>query len=169
MAPRMASLAKHPLSGRDRTRALPRAPHCRIKAPHHCGGAPGFVALWPSAPARAAAQFNISVSPCGATTCSANGTPCRARKGGHAASCLASSHVTSSTRMDRLWLRFTRRSVTICRKPHTRDEVYFVTRGSGLFFDGEQRHSVMAGSFLFVPLAILIASKTDSQLQQTPE
>ena len=37
------------------------------------------------------------------------------------------------------------------QKPHTRDEVYFVTRGKGLFFDGEQRLSVEAGSFLFVP------------------
>ena len=37
------------------------------------------------------------------------------------------------------------------QKPHTRDEVYFVTRGKGFFFDGEQRHSVETGSFLFVP------------------
>ena len=37
------------------------------------------------------------------------------------------------------------------QKPHTRDEVYFVTRGTGLFFDGERRHEVEAGSFLFVP------------------
>ena len=37
------------------------------------------------------------------------------------------------------------------QKPHTRDEVYFVTRGKGFFFEGEQRHSVAAGSFLFVP------------------
>lgn len=37
------------------------------------------------------------------------------------------------------------------QKPHTRDEVYFVTRGKGSFFDGERRHSVEAGSFLFVP------------------
>src|SRR5689334_703802 len=37
------------------------------------------------------------------------------------------------------------------QKPHTRDEVYSVARGSGLFFDGERRHSVEAGSFLFVP------------------
>ena len=37
------------------------------------------------------------------------------------------------------------------QKPHTRDEVYFVTRGKGFFFDGERRHSVEAGSFLFVP------------------
>jgi mannose-6-phosphate isomerase-like protein (cupin superfamily) len=37
------------------------------------------------------------------------------------------------------------------QKPHTRDEVYFVTRGNGFFFDGERRHSVGTGSFLFVP------------------
>lgn len=36
------------------------------------------------------------------------------------------------------------------QKPHTRDEIYFVTRGHGWFFDGERRHSVEAGSFLFV-------------------
>jgi mannose-6-phosphate isomerase-like protein (cupin superfamily) len=35
--------------------------------------------------------------------------------------------------------------------PHTRDEVYVVARGSGKFWDGEQRHSVSVGSFLFVP------------------
>ena len=37
------------------------------------------------------------------------------------------------------------------QKPHTRDEVYFVTRGKGFFFDGEQRHVIKAGSFIFVP------------------
>lgn len=37
------------------------------------------------------------------------------------------------------------------QKPHTRDEVYFVICGTALFFDGEQRYSVEAGSFLFVP------------------
>lgn len=37
------------------------------------------------------------------------------------------------------------------QKPHTRDEVYFVSRGKGLFFDGERRHPVETGSFLFVP------------------
>src|SRR5256885_11351831 len=36
------------------------------------------------------------------------------------------------------------------QKPHKRDEVYFVSRGSGLFFDGERRHSVEAGSILFL-------------------
>ena len=37
------------------------------------------------------------------------------------------------------------------QKPHSRDEVYFVTRGKGFFFDGEKRHGVEPGSFLFVP------------------
>jgi len=37
------------------------------------------------------------------------------------------------------------------QKPHTRDEVYFVTRGKGFSFDGTQRQAVEAGSFLFVP------------------
>jgi len=37
------------------------------------------------------------------------------------------------------------------QKPHSRDEVYFVTRGRGFFFDGEKRHAVEPGSFLFVP------------------
>lgn len=37
------------------------------------------------------------------------------------------------------------------QKPHTRDELYFITRGTGLFFDGASRHQVQAGSFIFVP------------------
>jgi mannose-6-phosphate isomerase-like protein (cupin superfamily) len=37
------------------------------------------------------------------------------------------------------------------QKPHARDEVYFIVRGKGQLFDGEWRHSVEAGSFLFVP------------------
>ena len=37
------------------------------------------------------------------------------------------------------------------QKPHARDEVYFVTRGGGQFFDGERHHPVAAGSFIFVP------------------
>jgi len=36
------------------------------------------------------------------------------------------------------------------QKPHARDEVYFVARGKGQFFDGAQRHPVGAGSFIFV-------------------
>jgi mannose-6-phosphate isomerase-like protein (cupin superfamily) len=35
--------------------------------------------------------------------------------------------------------------------PHSRDEIYFVARGRGKFFDGEQRQAVEAGSFIFVP------------------
>jgi mannose-6-phosphate isomerase-like protein (cupin superfamily) len=37
------------------------------------------------------------------------------------------------------------------QKPHTRDEVYFVARGQGQFFDGAVRHAVRPGSFIFVP------------------
>jgi mannose-6-phosphate isomerase-like protein (cupin superfamily) len=36
------------------------------------------------------------------------------------------------------------------QKPHARDEVYVVARGKGVFFDGVARHTVEAGSFLFV-------------------
>lgn len=37
------------------------------------------------------------------------------------------------------------------QEPHSRDEVYFVARGTGWFFTGEQRVRVEPGSFLFVP------------------
>lgn len=37
------------------------------------------------------------------------------------------------------------------QKPHTRDEIYFVARGGGQFFDGAKRYAVESGSFLFVP------------------
>jgi mannose-6-phosphate isomerase-like protein (cupin superfamily) len=37
------------------------------------------------------------------------------------------------------------------QKPHTRDEIYFVAKGKGMFFDGEKRQAVEPGSFLFVP------------------
>jgi len=37
------------------------------------------------------------------------------------------------------------------QKPHTRDEIYFVVRGTGLFFDGTARRPVEPGSFIFVP------------------
>lgn len=33
--------------------------------------------------------------------------------------------------------------------PHSRDEIYFVACGKGLFFDGSRQHAVEAGSFLF--------------------
>ncbi|MBS1809079.1 MAG: cupin domain-containing protein [Acidobacteria bacterium] len=35
--------------------------------------------------------------------------------------------------------------------PHTRDEVYVVVRGSGVFFNGETRRDFQAGDLLFVP------------------
>lgn len=35
--------------------------------------------------------------------------------------------------------------------PHTRDEVYVVARGSGTFWDGDQRRPFQAGDLLFVP------------------
>jgi mannose-6-phosphate isomerase-like protein (cupin superfamily) len=36
------------------------------------------------------------------------------------------------------------------QKPHERDEVYLVARGTGWFFDGEKRSAVEAGAFIFV-------------------
>ena len=36
------------------------------------------------------------------------------------------------------------------QKPHSRDEIYVVVRGHGIFFDGGDRHPVGPGSFLFV-------------------
>ena len=38
--------------------------------------------------------------------------------------------------------------------PHSRDEVYVVARGEGLFFDGARRRAVSAGSFIFVPAGV---------------
>lgn len=36
------------------------------------------------------------------------------------------------------------------QQPHTRDEIYVVARGSGLFFDGNERRPVEPGAFVFV-------------------
>jgi mannose-6-phosphate isomerase-like protein (cupin superfamily) len=36
------------------------------------------------------------------------------------------------------------------QKPHSRDEVYVILSGSGTFFDGEERHRLGPGDFLFV-------------------
>lgn len=35
--------------------------------------------------------------------------------------------------------------------PHTRDEIYVVMRGTGAFFDGEERRPFEPGDFLFAP------------------
>jgi len=37
------------------------------------------------------------------------------------------------------------------QKPHQRDEVYVVARGSGVFFNGTERCELQPGSFVFVP------------------
>lgn len=39
---------------------------------------------------------------------------------------------------------------TDAQKPHLRDEVYVVARGTGQFFDGRERRRVEPGTFLFV-------------------
>ncbi len=39
--------------------------------------------------------------------------------------------------------------------PHTRDELYFVARGSGWFVNGDQRHPFEAGDVLFVPAGVV--------------
>jgi mannose-6-phosphate isomerase-like protein (cupin superfamily) len=33
---------------------------------------------------------------------------------------------------------------------HTRDEIYLIARGTGLFYDGQTRHDIRQGSFIFV-------------------
>lgn len=37
------------------------------------------------------------------------------------------------------------------QKPHTRDELYVVVRGHGMFVNGPDRHAFVAGDALFVP------------------
>ena len=37
------------------------------------------------------------------------------------------------------------------QRPHARDEVYVVARGQALFLDGNAKHAVERGSFIFVP------------------
>src|SRR4051794_41753552 len=39
------------------------------------------------------------------------------------------------------------------QKPHERDEVYVVARGTGTFFDGTKRQAVLPGAFIFVGAA----------------
>ncbi|HZP86836.1 MAG TPA: cupin domain-containing protein [Burkholderiales bacterium] len=38
--------------------------------------------------------------------------------------------------------------------PHTRDELYFVTQGSGWFVNGDQRYRFQTGDVLFVPAGV---------------
>lgn len=39
--------------------------------------------------------------------------------------------------------------------PHTRDEVYVVIAGRGMFVNGESRHAFGPGDFLFVPAGVV--------------
>jgi mannose-6-phosphate isomerase-like protein (cupin superfamily) len=41
------------------------------------------------------------------------------------------------------------------QKPHTRDEVYIVASGSGIFVAGDKRHPFGPGDFLFVPAHVV--------------
>lgn len=38
--------------------------------------------------------------------------------------------------------------------PHTRDEIYVIIRGAGMFVNGEQRHTFQVGDVLFVPAGV---------------
>lgn len=40
------------------------------------------------------------------------------------------------------------------QKPHTRDEIYLIARGSGWFVNGAERHSFQSGDMLFVPAGV---------------
>ena len=40
------------------------------------------------------------------------------------------------------------------QKPHTRDEIYLIARGSGWFVNGAERHPFQNGDLLFVPAGV---------------
>ncbi|HEY0004920.1 MAG TPA: cupin domain-containing protein [Pyrinomonadaceae bacterium] len=41
------------------------------------------------------------------------------------------------------------------QQPHTRDEIYIVMQGNAEFLNGDARHSVGPGDFLFVPAGVV--------------
>lgn len=41
------------------------------------------------------------------------------------------------------------------QQPHTRDELYFVVTGHGMFVNGDTRHPFEAGDVLFVPAGVV--------------
>jgi mannose-6-phosphate isomerase-like protein (cupin superfamily) len=41
------------------------------------------------------------------------------------------------------------------QSPHTRDEIYIVVSGSGMFVNGDARHPFAPGDFLFVPAGVV--------------
>jgi mannose-6-phosphate isomerase-like protein (cupin superfamily) len=40
------------------------------------------------------------------------------------------------------------------QKPHARDEIYVIARGSGWFVNGPERHAFQTGDMLFVPAGV---------------
>ncbi len=40
------------------------------------------------------------------------------------------------------------------QKPHTRDEIYVIAKGGGIFVNGGERHTFQAGDVLFVPAGV---------------
>ncbi|HVY05398.1 MAG TPA: cupin domain-containing protein [Burkholderiales bacterium] len=50
-----------------------------------------------------------------------------------------------------LQVKMYRPTGTDLQKPHTRDEVYVIARGSGTFVNNGERHAFEAGDMLFVP------------------
>lgn len=40
------------------------------------------------------------------------------------------------------------------QKPHTRDELYVIARGTGWFVNGDERHAFRTGDVLFVPAGV---------------
>ena len=53
-----------------------------------------------------------------------------------------------------LQIKMYRPSGTDAQKPHTRDEVYVIARGSGWFVNGNERHAFDAGDMHFVPAGV---------------
>lgn len=41
------------------------------------------------------------------------------------------------------------------QQPHTRDELYFVVHGTGMFVNGGERHAFGTGDVLFVPAGVV--------------
>jgi mannose-6-phosphate isomerase-like protein (cupin superfamily) len=53
-----------------------------------------------------------------------------------------------------LQVKMYRPSGTDMQKPHSRDEVYVIARGSGWFTNGPERHQFQTGDMLFVPAGV---------------
>ncbi len=53
-----------------------------------------------------------------------------------------------------LQVKMYRPAGTDMQKPHTRDEVYVIARGSGWFVNGPERHPFQTGDMLFVPAGV---------------